>query len=104
MMTFNSESIEKKVEDFLENSFCTKDYVFNDEMQKRRFSLLSKLVADLFNCKNSAICFHNISSLIVLILNIYNEKFPIDIYSNNKKSLIRKPNSKLKQIMKENLL
>lgn len=103
-MTFNSNSIEKWVEDFLENSFCTEEYMVNDETQKRRFFLLSKLVTDLFNCKNSTICFHNISNLIILILNIYNEKFPMDIYSNDKKGLIRKTNSKLKHILKENLL
>lgn len=103
-MDYNTNAIEKKVEDFLENSFCTEEYIIDDEIQKRRFSLLSKLVADLFNCKNSTICFHNISNLIVLILNIYNENFPIDVYSNDKRSLIRKPNSKLKHILKENLL
>ena len=102
-MIFNSNSIEKKVEDFLENSFCAEEYIFDDKIQKKRFSLLSKLVADLFNCKNSSICYHNISNLIILILNIYNEKFPIDIYSNDNRSLIRKPNSKLKHILKENL-
>lgn len=78
-MTFKSSSIEKQVEDFLENSFGTDDYFFDSEIQKKRFVLLSKLVADLFNCKNSTVCFHNISNLIILILNIYNEKFPVDI-------------------------
>jgi hypothetical protein len=103
-MSFNSSSIEKQVEDFLENSFSTDDYLFDSRIQKKRFNLLSKLVADLFNCKNSTICFHNISNLIILILNIYNEKFPIDLYSNNEMGRLKKPNSKLKQILKENLL
>ena len=86
-MTLNSRSIEKQVEDFLNSAFRSDDYFLNKEIQKKRFFLLSKLVADLFNCKNSAICFHNISNLIILILNIYNEKFPIDTYSNDKKML-----------------
>jgi len=103
-MTFKSNSIEKQVEDFLENSFGTDDYFFDSEIQKKRFVLLSKLVADLFNCKNSTVCFHNISNLIILILNIYNEKFPVDVYSNGKICRIKKPNSKLKHIIKENLL
>ena len=103
-MTFKSSSIEKQVEDFLENSFSTDDYFFDREIQKKRFFLLSKLVADLFNCKNSTVCFHNISNLIILILNIYNEKFPVDVYSNGKISRTKKPNSKLKHIIKENLL
>jgi len=102
-MNYNTGAIEKKVEEFLENSFCTEDYRTDDEVQLRRFSLLSKLVADLFNCNNSTICFKNISNLIILILNIYSEKFPIDIYSNNKSCLKKKPDTELKQILKENL-
>lgn len=103
-MTFKSISIEKQVEDFLENSFSSDDYFFDSGIQKKRFVLLSKLVADLFNCKNSIVCFHNISNLIILILNIYNEKFPVDIYSNGKISRLKKSISKLKHILKENLL
>jgi hypothetical protein len=102
-MTFESNSIEKQVKDFLENSFCSEKIVFNEKIQKKRFSLLSKLVADLFNCNNSTICFHNISNLIILILNIYNEKFPIDIYSNSKRNVFQKLTPELKRILKENL-
>jgi len=52
-MIFKSSPIEKQVEDFLENSFGTDDHFFDSRIQKKRFVLLSKLVADLFNCKNS---------------------------------------------------
>ena len=100
----NTESIEKQVEDFLENSFRAEDRSFDNEIQKRRFALLSKLVADLFNCNNSALCFHNISNLIVLILNIYNEKFPIGMYSNGKRYSDKGKDSKFKQMLKDNLL
>lgn len=103
-MTIRSNSIEKQVEDFLKNSYCSEDTVFDEEIQKKRFSLLSKLVDDLFNCNNSITCFHNISNLIILILNIYHEKFPIDVYSNGNKNLIQKPDPELKRILKENLL
>jgi len=96
--------LKNRLKIFLENSFGTDDYFFDIEIQKKRFVLLSKLVADLFNCKNSTVCFHNISNLIILILNIYNEKFPVDIYSNGKICRIKKPTSKLKYILKENLL
>ncbi len=99
-MKMDSVSIEKLVEDFLESTFRTDDYSTNKEVQKKRFFLLSKLVADLFNCKNSSICFHNISNLIILLLNIYNEKFPVDLYSNDKRNIIKKPNSKIKHVMK----
>ncbi|MFX1346787.1 MAG: hypothetical protein ACFFBC_14145 [Promethearchaeota archaeon] len=103
-MTFRSSSIEKQVEEFLENSFGVDGYFLDSRVQKKKFGLLSKLVADLFNCKNSRICFQNVSNLIILILSIYNEKFPVDIYSNDKMGRIIKSNSKLKQILKENLL
>lgn len=99
-MKMDSVSIEKLVEDFLESTFRTDDYSTNKKVQKKKFFLLSKLVADLFNCKNSSICFHNISNLIILLLNIYNEKFPVDLYSNGKRNVIKKPNSKIKHVMK----
>ena len=104
MNTVNSSSIEKQVEDFLTDSFNTEDYFINSETQKKRFILLSKLVADLFNCKNSAVCIHNVSNLIVLILNIYNEKFPVDMYSNGRTDSIQKGNNNFKRIIKENLV
>ena len=104
MNTVNSSTIEKQVEDFLTDSFNTEDYFIHSETQKKRFILLSRLVADLFNCKNSAVCFHNISNLIVLILNIYNERFPVDMYSNGRIESIKKGSSSFKRIIKENLL
>lgn len=105
MMTIvNSRNIEQQVEDFLDNSFNTEDNFINSEIQKKRFVLLSKLVADLFKCKNSAVYFHNVSNLIVLILNIYNEKFPVDLYSNGEAQSIKKSRNDFKHIIKENLL
>ena len=101
MTIVNSKTIEERVEDFLDNSFNTEDCFINTEVQKKRFVLLSKLVADLFNCKNSAVCVHNISNLIILILNIYNEKFPVDLYS---KGGAKKSRNSFKRIIKENLV
>ena len=100
----NSLTIERKVEDFLRNIFKS-ETVFNKKyLQRKKFVLLSKLVADLFNSKNSQVCFNNISSLIVLILNIYNEKFPVDIYSNLEENSLKRFNSKYKHILKEEFL
>ena len=100
----NSLTIEKKVEDFLRNIFKS-ETIFNKKyLQRKKFVLLSKLVADLFNSKNSQVCFNNISSLIVLILNIYNEKFPVDIYSNIEDNSLKSFNSKYKRILKEEFL
>jgi len=104
MITVNSRIIEKRVEDFLDNCFNSEDSFIDSDIQKRRFELLSKLVADLFNCKNSALCVHNISNLIILILNIYSEKFPVDLYSNGRTNSIKKSNKNVKRILKENLI
>jgi len=100
----DSRLIEKKVENFLK-------YVFNPEnsfnkkiLQKKKFFLLSKLVVDLFNYKNSQVCFNNISNLIILILNIYNEKFPMDNYSSLEDNSIKKYNSEFKHILKDEFL
>jgi hypothetical protein len=102
-MSLNSRSIESQVEDFLDNTFTEEDYIFDSDVQKKRFKLLSRLVADLFNCKNSTFCFQNVSNLIILILNIYCEKFPVDLYSSHTKISRKKPPSELKQILKEHL-
>ncbi|MHA1988487.1 MAG: hypothetical protein ACW98D_17795 [Promethearchaeota archaeon] len=99
----NSRIIEKRVEDFLDNYFNSEDNFTNSDIQKKRFDLLSKLVSELFDCKNSTVCVHNISNLIVLILNIYRERFPVDIYTNGITETIEKSNNNVKRILKENL-
>ena len=100
----NSLIIEKKVEDFLKNIFKSETKVNKKALQRKKFILLSKLVADLFKSKNSQVCFNNISSLVILILNIYNEKFPVDIYSNLEENSLKRFNSKYKHILKEEFL
>lgn len=100
----NSLTIEKKVEDFLKNIFKSETKVNKKALQRKKFILLSKLVADLFKNKNSQVCFNNISSLVILILNIYNEKFPVDIYSNSEENSLKRFNSKYKHILKEEFL
>jgi len=100
----NPKIIERIVENFLSKIFSPNDSLNKEYYQKKKFILLSKLVADLFNSKNSRVCFNNISNLIILILNIYNEQFPVDIYSGVKDNTLKKCNSKYKQILKEEFL
>jgi hypothetical protein len=104
MITVNSRIIEKRVEGFLDNCFNSEDNFTSSDVQKKKFDILSKLVAELFNCKNSAVCVHNISNLIVLILNIYRERFPVDMYSNGITETIKRSNNNVKRILKENLI
>ena len=103
-MGLNSRLIEKKVENFLENVFKPETPSNKRNIQRKKFILLSKLVSDLFDNKNSQICFNNISNLIILILNIYNEKFPVDTYSLAEKNSRKGINSKYKHILKEEFL
>lgn len=97
----NSRLIEKKVEYFLESIFKPENSSNKRLLQKKKFVLLSKLVADLFNCKNSNICFNNISNLIILILSLYNEKYAIDIHSSIKGNHFKESDPDYKRILKE---
>jgi len=96
----DSRLIEKKVENFLKYVFKPENSFNRKKLQKRKFFFLSKLVADLFNSKNSQICFNNISNLIILILNIYNEKFPVDDYSSKEDNSLKNFNSECKHFLK----
>jgi len=100
----DSRVIEKKVENFLKDVFKPENSFNRKILQKRKFFLLSKLVADLFDSKNSQICFNNISNLIILILNIYNEKFPVDNYSSLEDNSLKNFNSEFKHILKDEFL
>ena len=54
-MGLNSRTIEKKVESFLQNIFKPETPSNKRILQRKKFILLSKLVADLFKNKNSQI-------------------------------------------------
>ena len=103
-MGLNSRTIEKKVENFLQNVFKPETSSNKKALQRKKFVFLSKLVSDLFDNKNSQVCFNSISNLIILILNIYNEKFPIDKYSFREENSKNKCDSKYKHILKEEFL
>ncbi|MFX1256514.1 MAG: hypothetical protein ACFFAN_01540 [Promethearchaeota archaeon] len=63
-----------------------KEYIKVDikKMQKCKFFLISLLVSKLFKYKNSKESYINISSLIILCSTIFEEGYPIDIYSGYK--------------------
>ncbi|MFW9878266.1 MAG: hypothetical protein ACFFG0_34730 [Candidatus Thorarchaeota archaeon] len=103
-MGSNSRVIEREVENFLQNVFKPETPLNKKIIQRKKFILLSKLVADLFDNKNSDVCFNNISNLIILILNIYNEKFPVDNFSIDEGNSMRKLDSKYKDVLKQEFL
>ena len=103
-MGLKSDIIERKFENFLQSAFFPDGSYKKKKLQRKRFLLLSKLIADLFENKNSRDCFNDISNLIILILNIYNEKFPVDIYSLKEKESLKEFDSKYKHILKHEFL
>ncbi len=100
----NSLTIEKRVIKYLENVFKPETLSNKKLLQRKKFILLSKLVEKLFSDNNSKVSFKNISNLIILVLNMYNEKYPIDIFSNSEDDSLKSDNLKYKQILKEEFL
>jgi hypothetical protein len=100
----NSQLIEKKVEDLLNNILKPAKSQNKRRIQRIKFRLLSKLVADLFDYKDSKECFHNISNLIILILNLYNKSFPIDNFQNREENIDVKSTNKHKHILMQEFL
>ena len=56
----------------------------NEDIQKKKFSLLTELILNLCSNKNYKGDFRNFSSLILLFLSCYKKNYPIDIFSKGK--------------------
>ena len=75
--------------------------------QKQKFGLLTNLIKELCTSQNSKIKFNNLTSLIVLLLNLYKKNYPLDIPSNNGIKVsnpIRQNNSELKRMLRSEFL
>ena len=77
----------------------------NRDIQKIKFSLLTELFLNLCTNKNSKGNFKNVSSLILLLLNLYKKNYPIDIFSKqeNGNPKTKRGISDLKRILKQEL-
>ncbi|NVM17036.1 MAG: hypothetical protein HWN80_04920 [Candidatus Lokiarchaeota archaeon] len=86
------------------NSFTEK----SDEVQvqKNKFTLLSELLLKLCTSRNIKSNFKNLTSLILLFLNINKKNYPIDVYSvDTKESQLKVLEElKIKRILKQELL
>jgi len=100
----NSQLLERKVENLLETILKPEESQNKRRIQRTKFRLLSKLVADLFDNKDSKECFHNISNLIILMLNLYKDTFPVDNFPNKEKDREVKSTTKHKHILKQEFL
>ncbi|MEJ2250511.1 MAG: hypothetical protein P8Y70_15825 [Candidatus Lokiarchaeota archaeon] len=54
-----------------------------NEVQKKKFQILSKLVSDLFKYRDSTKCIKTISNLIITTLISFEETHDVDCYSEN---------------------
>ena len=77
----------------------------NRDIQKIKFSLLTKLILNLCTSKNNKGNFRNFSSLILLFLNLYKKNYPVDIFSKEKSKNPenKRDISKIKRILKQEL-
>jgi len=75
------------------------------EIQKKKFLLLTELLLKLCTTRNIRSNFKNLTSLILLFLNIYKKNYPVDIYSKGtKKNLLdEQKNLKFKNILRQEL-
>ena len=73
------------------------------QVQKNKFALLSELLFKLCTSRNMKSNFKNLTSLILLFLNIYKKSYPIDVYSVDKKEIKAKDQDYLnvKHILKQ---
>jgi hypothetical protein len=55
------------------------------QVQKNKFALLSELLLKLCTTQDIRSNFKNLTSLIILFLNVYKKNYPVDIYSKGSK-------------------
>ncbi len=89
----------------LEKILTFTDLPDNRNIQKKKFSLLTELFLKLCTNKNCKGKFKNLSSLILLLLNLYKKNYPVDIFS---KEQLKNPETKrnsleFKRILKQEL-
>ena len=76
------------------------------QVQKKKFTLLSELLLKLCTSRNVRKNFKDLTSLILLFLNMYKTNYPIDIYSADSKESQLKPQDKrdIKRILRQELI
>jgi len=72
----------KDYQKLLEKIYNLTELPENGEIQRKKFNLLSKLILDLCEKRKSINNVKEISSFLVLLLNIYKKKYPLDTYSS----------------------
>lgn len=75
------------------------------QVQKNKFTLLSDLLLKLCTSRNVKDNFKNLTSLILLFLNMYKKNYPLDVYSKNTEEyqLKKEEDLKIKCILSQEL-
>ncbi len=100
MAMFNEEEyfyefIEKEI-----NSLNKKD---KKELQKQKFELISKLIDQIYQHKNSREHFNLISNQLILLLTLSNQKKSFDIYSEDEKDNLKNASDIFGDILRSEL-
>lgn len=75
------------------------------EVQRNKFILLSDLLLKLCTSRNIKSNFKNLTSLILVLLNVYKANYPLDVYTTDTKEikLKKQENQQIKHILKQEL-
>ena len=76
------------------------------QVQKNKFALLSELLLKLCTNRNIEESFKNLTSLILLFLNVYKKNYPIDVFTvETKEDQLKEQDAlKIKHILKQELI
>ena len=97
----------KEHQSVLNQIYYLADSLDKNQLQKQKFALLSKLIRELCASRDSKTRFTNLSSLIILLLNLYKKNYPLDKFSLTVSKLEksnRKNNLEFKRILKDEFL
>ena len=94
-------------EEFYSN-FLRKDLVEikstkKKELQRRKFGMINKLANDIYESKNSRTRFNQISNQMLLLLNLSEEKTPLDIFFDEEEEYIKDNSDVFRDILRSEL-
>ena len=98
--------MEQRTPDDFRQNYKSCRNVGRNSGSKKKFTLLSELLLKLCTSRNVRNNFKDLTSLILLFLNIYKKNYPIDIYSADTKESQLKPQDDhdIKRILRQELI
>jgi hypothetical protein len=74
--------LNEKYQILLEKIYELTELPENEEIQRKKFNLLSKLISDLCDHRKFKNEVKEISSFLIILLNLYKKRYPLDIHSS----------------------